>query len=359
MFLGVAAASVVGFVHGTDRPPLVFGIYPGPTVGTVGPAVPTSPSNPQRELSALEQLRGTDSDFVIRLYAGYGGGSSLATFRQTTLPEMRRYWLAGFKLELVLTYQPAQALGASAVPGFVSFVQGVVQSVGPERSVVALQVTNEANVTSDTSSSDGSSPGVLQALAEGVIAAKKETRAHGFRQLKIGFTWAYARGSDATAFWRELSAVSGSALADATDWVGIDLYPGTWGPALPPGDLRAAIRKWTVSALRSLRDVDLKAAGFRAGLAVHITESGYPTGPQPGRSDAVQVEVESALIRAINSVREAYHVTDYRWFDLRDADSSYGDIEAQYGLLRDDYTPKPGFLTYRRLIQQLSGSRTG
>jgi hypothetical protein len=43
-----------------------------------------------------------------------------------------------------------------------------------------------------------------------------------------------------------------------------------------------------------------------------------------------------------------------RWFDLRDADSSSSSFESQYGLMRDDYSPKPAFGAYRALVARLS-----
>ena len=57
-----------------------------------------------------------------------------------------------------------------------------------------------------------------------------------------------------------------------------------------------------------------------------------------------------ASIAVVNANRSRYHVTDYRWFDLRDADSSSSSFESQYGLMRDDYTPKAGFAVYRGLV---------
>jgi hypothetical protein len=48
-------------------------------------------------------------------------------------------------------------------------------------------------------------------------------------------------------------------------------------------------------------------------------------------------------------------VTDYRWFDLRDADSASSSFEDQYGLMTDDYAPKPAFATYRSLVAKLGG----
>jgi hypothetical protein len=59
-------------------------------------------------------------------------------------------------------------------------------------------------------------------------------------------------------------------------------------------------------------------------------------------------------VGAANTYRANYNVTNYFWFDLRDADSGSPNFQQQYGLLRDDYTPKPAFDSYRRLVSKLS-----
>ena len=55
-------------------------------------------------------------------------------------------------------------------------------------------------------------------------------------------------------------------------------------------------------------------------------------------------------MRTINEHRHALNITHYEYFDLRDADSSLSDFGYHFGLLHDDYTPKPAFDTYRRII---------
>jgi hypothetical protein len=46
----------------------------------------------------------------------------------------------------------------------------------------------------------------------------------------------------------------------------------------------------------------------------------------------------------------------YRWFDLRDANSSDPSFEALYGVLRDDYRPKLCFEALRELIARLGAT---
>ena len=57
---------------------------------------------------------------------------------------------------------------------------------------------------------------------------------------------------------------------------------------------------------------------------------------------------------AAHDFRGTYNVTDYRWFDLRDHRTSSPNCQQQYGLLRDDYTPKPAFAVYAELVEALS-----
>ena len=53
------------------------------------------------------------------------------------------------------------------------------------------------------------------------------------------------------------------------------------------------------------------------------------------------------MVGAVNDFRGTYDVTDYRWFDLRDHDTASPNFQQHYGLLRDDYSPKPAFEAYR------------
>src|SRR5207253_1638641 len=95
-----------------------------------------------------------------------------------------------------------------------------------------------------------------------------------------------------------------------------------------------------------------EGAGIPDRIPIQVEENGYPTGP--GREDARQVQAMDAMIGAVNDFRGTYDVSDYRWFDLRDSDSSSQNFQQQYGLMRDDYSQKPAFAEYRRLIEHLS-----
>jgi len=332
-------------------PPLVFGIYPGGPAGTVGPSGVVAPEDPEKRLAALGQLRAPGRPFVLHLYASYSGPGG-ASAEQQVGQQVADYGAAGFLTELVLTYRPVDGGSPADVRGFVSFVRSTVRSLGPDGGLVSLQVTNEANVTNAPNASDGYYAGAKDALIQGVIAAKDEARRGGFAQVRVGFNWAYATGPSEQAFWRYLAQQGGAAFVGSLDWVGLDAYPGTWGPSLGSGDPATSTRQFMRSVLTTLRSKYTPLAGIPRTVPLQICESGYPTGP--GRTEAMQVTVMRASIDAVDQARAAENVTGYRWFDLRDADSSSSSFEQQYGIMRDDYSPKMGFSAYHRLIASLS-----
>jgi hypothetical protein len=328
--------------------PLVFGIYPGGAAGTVGPAGQTHPEVPEARRQALRRLRGGARPFVVHIYESYTRPSDATAVPPWLAAQIADYTADDFHIELVLAYRPADPSGDLA--GFIDFVRARVRQLAPNPLVTNIQVTNEANVAGAPNAADGAYPGARDALVRGVIAAKDEARRRGRRGLRIGFNWAYQRGAAEAAFFSSLRAAGGRAFAEAVDWVGVDAYPGTWGPTLVAGDPASAVRSATLDAMRRLRRKLLPRAGLsRARL--HFSESGYPTGP--GRSEAMQQTVLRAAVRAVAAARVTYGVTDYRWFDLRDADTADTSFESHYGLTRDDYSPKPAFFTYRDLISRL------
>jgi hypothetical protein len=67
--------------------------------------------------------------------------------------------------------------------------------------------------------------------------------------------------------------------------------------------------------------------------------------------------VLETVVRTVHRLRTNLNVTHYEFFLLRDGDSERPDIAAQFGLLRHDYTFKPAFDVYRRLIAELGADK--
>jgi len=305
------------------------------------------PDDPPRTLAALAQLRKPGAAFAVRLNRFFwsGGESAIQHFLALT----DRYTSNGYLVELQVRYHPAAGQEGN-VAGFVSFVRDVVRRFGSNPRVVAIQVTNEVNFTISPDSSDGAFAGARDALIQGVIAAKDEARKDGYAQLTVGFNWFYRTDpSSENSFWSYLRDKGGAAFRAAVDWVGLDVYPGTF---FPPVETLGGEGDGIVNALSTLRDCYLAQAQIPATIPIHVEENGWPTGP--GRSETQQVDAMRSMIAAADAFRGTFNVSDYRWFDLRDHNTSSSNFQHHYGLLNDDYSPKPAFGVYRSLVAQLA-----
>src|SRR3954462_4052138 len=136
------------------------------------------------------------------------------------------------------------------------------------------------------------------------------------------------------------AGATGVPVLAALDWVGLDAYPGT---VFPPAEQSLDdYRDGMVNGMSSFRCY-LRAAGIPDTVPMQIEENGWPTFGT--RKEDMQAKVAEQMIRAASDFRGTYNVTDYRWFNLRDANSSDAGIAQHFGLLRDDYTEKTAFAT--------------
>jgi hypothetical protein len=342
--LGDSSAEGVARLPG---PALRFGINPAGEAGALGPRVEPAPDDPARTLAALGRLRAPDTALVVRLNRFFwsDGGAGIQRF----LGLVHRYASAGHPVELQLRYHPRPDQEGK-VDDFVAWVREVVRRLGADRRVIAVQVTNEVNLTFSPDSSDGAYAGARDALVQGVIAAKDEARRRGYSWLTVGFNWVYRTDpANEDSFWSALRDRGGARFAAAVDWVGLDAYPGTF---FPPAETPGGERDGMVSAMSQLRRCFLPKAGIPDRVPIHVEENGWPTGP--GRSEEHQVEAMRLMVGAVHDFRGTYNVTDYRWFDLRDHSSASANFQHHYGLLRDDYSAKPAFEAYRELVASLA-----
>jgi hypothetical protein len=325
-----------------------MGITPAGRAGAVGPPVPLTPIDQDKTLAALRRLRPPDGAFVLRLNRFFwsDGWKGIHHFSRLT----RLYTRHGYRVELQLRYHPRPEQ-EGRIGAWVRFVRRVVRRFGPNPDVVGLQVTNEVNFYEFApDASDSAFEGARDALIRGVEAAHRLVRRRGFDQLRVGFNWAYrtdpAREAD---FWGYLRDQGGRRFARAVDWVGLDAYPGTvFPPAEPPTG--TGYRDGMVNAMSQLRECFMPIARLGPDVPIHVEENGWPTGP--GRPEAEQVRAMRQMVGAVHDFRGTYNITDYRWFDLRDHNSSGPNFQQHYGLLRDDYTRKPAFRVYRRLVRR-------
>ncbi|MFD4988170.1 hypothetical protein [Streptomyces sp. NPDC058374] len=207
-----------------------------------------------------------------------------------------------------------------------------------------LQVAEEPNVTSNPTL-DGYHPAGREAIVRGVSAAKARARELGHTGLRIGFNTTPLFGP-AASFARDLTELGGEDFLTDPDYAGLDFFPDVFQP-VDASDLPHAVE----GLLRHHRDSVLAPAGL-GDLPLHITEHGWPTGPD--RSPHRQADVVEAVVKVIAARSERLHLRGSTHFALRDADSTRTGLFHHFGLTTDDYAPKPAFDTTKRLVERFS-----
>ena len=261
---------------------------------------------------------------------------------------VRYYALAGFRSEIQIRYHPPDGHEGD-IAGFERFVATAVRRLGRRRAVAGFSITNEANLPISPNTSDGAYEGVVDALVRGVIVARRELRELDRPRLDVGFNvmWRWNPDTDRQV-WEDIGAHPDAArFRKAVDNVGVQVYPGlVWPPAPLPG--RTAGDE-IAEALTLVRDCYMPKAGLGRQVELWVSENGYAT--NLGHSeDSQEGDLESS-VDAVAQLSGALGITDYRWFNLRDNNSDGADLFSAVGLLRDDYSRKPAFAAFRRVIK--------
>jgi hypothetical protein len=341
---GVALLSSSG--SGPARGRLTFGIAPGP--------VSVTPAGLAKTMAALRELKARGRPLVVHLYSVFPGdtlaAASWSSYQTYLSRALGAFEHNGFDVELVVRFAPLRGRGSQKdVRGFSALVRRIVSTFGGNRRFVSIQITNEADL-SRTRASDGyfnSGQSSWQALIRGVIAAKAAARQRHYDQLRVGFNY----GARNRAFWRYLGRHGGGRFTRSLDWIGIDTYAGTFTP-LPTNGLRNGIGTAITRSVERTRNLYMPLAGIPPRIALHFSENGYATAD--GHSYAMQAIALRTAVETVSSLASSEHVTEYDWFDLRDAGNSSRRPGSQLGLLTHDYHRKPAFSVYRRLIQDFA-----
>jgi hypothetical protein len=317
---------------------LTFGIYPGSAVGDTGPAGP--PDRPDKINQALAELQGCpDRPFTVRAYDAYADPGD--TVRATTLQTPAgygRYLGSGRTLDLVAQYHSR----SGDIDGYCAFIDQLIDCHGEH--IASLQIAEEPNITGNPLL-DGAYPRITEALIAGVRAAKDKTRRSGHPGLKVGCNSSPLIGPD-SAFFTDLTRAGGSQFIADLDYIGLDFFPDVFRPIAP-----ASLASVVQGLLHAHRRDNLAPAGL-GHLPLVITEHGWPTGP--GRTAERQAEVLRTVIGVISRNARALSITGYIHHTLRDARSAGSGLFCQFGLMTDDYTPKPAFHVYQELIDALA-----
>lgn len=338
----MASSCLTATPPAVTRPPLPlrFGITPG-AAGTAGlNQADGAPRDEAKLIRALRDLQGRRT-LILRLNRLFwsDGDAGVTRFAR----QVRAYARAGLRSEIQIRYHPPSGREGD-IAGWVAYVRTAVSRLGRIRAVTGFSITNEANFPVSPNTSDGAYKGVVDALVQGVVAARRTLNRLHLR-LPVGFNvaWRYAPDSDAQ-FWQDIAAKATPAFRRSLSYVGIQVYPGlVWPPAPLPG--RSAGRE-VVEALTLMRSCYLPMADLSVPL--WVSENGYAT--NLGRTEATQQADLASTLRDVHAWSGQLGVTDYRYFNLRDNNTRGTDLFAAVGLLRDDHTRKPAFATLRDAI---------
>lgn len=326
---------------------LTFGIYPLSAAGTPFGLAAGPEDNYEKINSALRDLKGEGKELLPKNYLIY-----TKEWEEKMLSNADRYLDSGLLRELTIgcgdwTDQGEQHIELNKWRGF---IKKVITRYGSQ--LTSLQITNEPNL----SFMEGSKPYILQVLVEGVVAAKKEIREKNL-PIKVGFGSVPESPASVPLFWENLSKVGDRDFIESLDFVGHNFYVDVFEEK--PLNLSEIIASVELT-LHNLRNKALAVAGIPPSVPIRIAENGWPTGRNPvanvDRSYERQMEVLEAVVKTIYNLRNELHISHYQFFGLRDADSSKENLFYQYGIMRDDYSPKPAYETFKKLIKDLGSS---
>jgi hypothetical protein len=319
--------------------------------GAAGNPVPSTgaakPVNRTKELRALRGLTSRRRILVVRLNRLFwsGGAPLLRSFQR----QAAHYARHGFKVEVQVRYHPTKTENGD-IHAWTQWVRHVTNVLGKDHALVALTITNEVNFTVSPNTSDGTYKRAKDALIRGIEAASRALHRRGWtHRIKLGFTFAYRFNpqSDAALF-TYLKEHGGPRFRRALGFVGLDDYPGTvYPPALSPGTTAG---DELASAAATMRTCYLPLGGIPRSTPLWITENGFGSN-SPQHSELAQARQLRSMVQAAVKYAGSYHVTDYRWFNLRDNNSQGSGLFDQDGLLRDDYSRKPSYAAFESLIR--------
>jgi hypothetical protein len=334
--------------------PLRFGNTPL-TAGSVGPPGAQEepvPRNLEQDLAGMLNLRPDGKELVVRMNRMFWADGREGIEHYVSIAD--RYAEHGFVSESQVRYHPPEGREGD-MAAWEDYVRQVAQVFGSRDHIVALSITNEGNVHMSPNTSDGWYDGVIEAIVVGTLAARDELDSMGRQDIELGFSFAWRMdpGSD-REFWEELGELATPEFIEATDYVGLQVYPGkVWPTVIRPH--RSAGYE-VIEALWLMRDCYMPKAGLD-NVDLWITENGY--GTNLGDTEEEQDERTRDTLEHVYQWSGTLGVTDYRWFNLRDNRSDGTDVFSAVGLLRDDYSDKPAYCTMREMIEQYGTDAQG
>jgi hypothetical protein len=314
---------------------LRFGIYLG-GVSEVHHEIATGKPDVPEEINRVLDLLQGDKPFLVRTYLGFTGSDDDAELvDMPSMPDLARYTWRGRKLDLVLSNWDC----CNNLAGWSEFIENVIARYGPY--IGCLQICEEPNLYEYPG--DGRFGRGVENILIGVRVARHALKQRALTA-NIGFN-AVPCSDPNDGFWREMAQRMDNSFINCLDYVGLNFYPDVATPLA--GEIAVEVAK----VLTQFREETLHEAGIPGSVPIHICENGWPTGP--GRYYTRQADLIEQTVRTVHELHSKLNITHYELFSLRDADTANPDLNHQCGILRDDYSAKPAFEVYRKLVGEL------
>jgi hypothetical protein len=316
-----------------------FGLYIGSAAGTETGLAIGPQDDPARIHQLLDQLQPPQAPLILRGYIGYSGSGRLSDEAPANLLQ---YASASRKIDLVVCYRSL----SYERDDWVKTLEKIIEAFG--KHLYSIQITEEPNLK-NAFAGDGQFEHIHKALHDGILAVRKFI---DDKQLlaKVGFNTALSF-DPADNFWQIIGDEDHIAFRKAIDYVGLDFFPDVFR-RIPdagfPDNLRAAVKH----VIREYRNKLSTVGKIPENVPIFITENGWSTGE--GRSAGRQCVIIDTIVRAIAEVAEELTVEQYELFGLRDTQSDNPNLFYQFGIATHDYSLKPAFETFRKLIHEFS-----
>lgn len=317
---------------------MIFGIYAGSAAGTDTDLAIGKEDNPQQILQALTQLSNSGKTFLVRGYIPYLGEGNLGN---EAPQNVEQYANENRRLDIVICYRSSKYDEEDWTNTIINIINRY------KNHLYSVQITEEPNLKT-AFAGDGHFDNIEKALLAGIVTAKDEIKKQQLN-IKVGFN-ATPSFNPADNFWNMIGSDEFKKLREAVDYIGFDFFPDVFRPVAldgQPNDLQQSV----INVLKYFRNVNLKTGNIPSSVPIHITENGWATGEN--RTYERQAQVIEKIIKTIFSIKDELNIDTYELFALRDTNTSNQNIFYQFGLLNDDYVPKPAFGIYQRLIKEI------
>jgi hypothetical protein len=316
-----------------------FGLYIGSVAGTDKDLAVGSPDNPGAIKDILNELERNAHPLIIRGYIHYLGDGKTGNEAPENIVQ---YATASRKIDLVLCYRSLKY----NPDDWTATISEVIKKYGDY--LCSIQITEEPNLK-DAYAGDGRFENINEALYDGVVFAKRLILSLGY-PIKVGFNTVLSF-NPADNFWSTIGSEDYKLFREAVDYVGLDFFPDVFRP-LPREGFPDNLKNTVKLVLGHFRNTLSNIGNIAPSIPIHITENGWPTGATRGYDK--HVVVIETIVRALYEIKDELRIEQYELFSLRDTDTGNDNLFYQFGIVKDDYTPKPVFYKFRDLIQELS-----